>query len=298
VKQATFFLEPIPPFRLDLTVWALRRRSHNEVDLWDGQTFRRALVLNDSPVTVEVTQIAPPETPRLHMTVIGDASEAMVTDALRKLLGLDIDLAAFYQFAASDEHLGPLAARFRGFKPPRYVTLFEALLNAVTAQQITLNLAIQILNRLAQHYGRAVSDLRTLPTPEDLMHQDPEALRQLGFSRQKARTIIDLAGAHLEGRLNIDELSDLDDEAAMTYLRQFHGIGSWTAEYVLLRGLGRLHIYPGNDSGARHSLQRWLGLAETLDYAGVHRTFARWRSYGGLIYLHLLLNGIAETQPL
>jgi DNA-3-methyladenine glycosylase II len=60
--------------------------------------------------------------------------------------------------------------------------------------------------------------------------------------------------------------------------------------------LGRLHIYPGNDSGARNSLQRWLGIA--LDYEGVHRTFDRWRPYAGLIYLHLLLKGIAESQPL
>jgi DNA-3-methyladenine glycosylase II len=298
VTQATFFVEPTPPFRLDLTVWALRRRSHNEVDLWDGQKFRRVLVLNGEPVAVEVAQIAPPETPRLHVTTRGDASEAMVTDALRKLLGLDIDLTAFYDFAASDEHLGLLAARFRGFKPPRYVTLFEALLNAVTAQQITLNLAIQILNRLAQHYGRMVSDLHALPEPEALVNQDPEVLQKMGFSRQKARTIIDLAAAQLAGRLSIEALAELDDEAAMSSLRQFHGIGSWTAEYVLLRGLGRLHIYPGNDSGARNSLQRWLGLTATLDYAGVHRTFARWRSYGGLIYLHLLLDGIAETQPL
>src|SRR5713101_6047817 len=47
--QTTFALEPTPPFRLDLTVWALRRRPHNEVDRWDGQTYRRALILNGEP---------------------------------------------------------------------------------------------------------------------------------------------------------------------------------------------------------------------------------------------------------
>jgi DNA-3-methyladenine glycosylase II len=293
-----FELEPMPPFRLDLTAWALRRRPHNEVDRWDGQMFRRALVLNSSPVALTVTQIAPPETPRLRVTIASaqhtPGLESTVTSALRHLLGLDIDLTAFYQFAASDEHLAPLASRFRGFKPPRYPTLFDALLNAIASQQVTLNLAIQLLNKLAQSYGVAVTDLHTFPQPEALVRQDPEIIRKLGFSGQKARTIVELAGAYLDGRF--DELNTLDDEGAMSYLRQFRGIGSWTAEYILLRGLGRLHIYPGNDSGARNSLQRWLGL--TLDYAAVHRTFDRWRPYAGLIYLHLLLKGIAESQPL
>ena len=293
-----FELEPAPPFRLDLTVWALRRRPHNQVDEWDGQTFRRVLMLGSIPAAVAVTQIAPPEMPRLHVTIV-DAQhmpqvEAVAANALRRLLGLDIDLSAFYQFAAADEHLAPLAARFRGFRPPRYPTLFDALLNAVASQQVTLNLAIQLLNKLAQSYGVAVGELHALPQPEALADRDPEKLRALGFSGHKARTIVELAGAYHDGRF--DQLSTLDDEAAITYLRQFRGIGSWTAEYVLLRGLGRLHIYPGNDSGARNSLQRWLGLA--LDYEGVHRTFDRWRPYAGLIYLHLLLKGIAESQPI
>ena len=298
MESKTFELEPAPPFRLDLTVWALRRRPHNQVDRWDGQMFQRVLMLNSVPVAVAVTQIAAPETPRLHVTATAARHtpdlEAAAAGALRRLLGVDIDLTPFYQFAAADQHLAPLAERFRGFKPPRYPTLFDALLNAVASQQVTLNLAIQLLNKLAQSHGVAVAGLHTLPQPEALARQDPEVLRGLGFSGQKARTIVELAGADLDGRF--DEVGALDDQAAMAYLRGFRGIGSWTAEYVLLRGLGRLHIYPGNDSGARNSLQRWLGTA--LDYEGVDRTFERWRPYAGLIYLHLLLKGIAESQPL
>ena len=224
--------------------------------------------------------------------------EAAVSGVLRKLLGLDIDLTAFYQFAAPDQHLGPLASRFQGFKPPQYATLFEALLNAIASQQVTLDLAIQLLNRLAAIYGVAASDLHALPQAEALVDQDPEALRKLGFSGQKARTIVELAGAYLEGRLNGDELAALDDVAAVNRLCQFRGVGRWTAEYVLLRGFGRLHIFPSGDSGARNGLRRWLGLTESLDDAAVHRTLERWRRYAGLIYLHLLLNRLAESQPL
>jgi DNA-3-methyladenine glycosylase II len=302
--QTTFFLTPTPPFRLDLTVWALRRRAHNQIDLWDGRAYQRAILLGDEPVGVEVIQNGRPDAPQLHVSVTHAAGtprvEAAVTDVLRRLLGIEIDLAGFYQFAESDQHLGPLASRFRGFKPPRYASLFEASLNGIACQQVTLNLGIQMLNRLAATYGVTVTGhtppLYILPSPERLAEQTPEALRSLGFSGQKARTMLDLASAQLEDRLALDHLLALDNESAVSFLREFRGIGRWTAEYVLLRGLGRLDVFPSGDSGARKGLKRWLGLDDTLDYEGVSRTLGRWRPYAGLIYLHLLLKGLADAE--
>ena len=75
-------------------------------------------------------------------------------------------------------------------------------------------------------------------------------------------------------------------------MRTLRGVGRWTAEYVLLRGLGRLHVFPGDDIGARNNLQRWLGLLEPLDYDGVQRALAKWAPFQGLVYLHLLLWGL------
>jgi len=65
-----------------------------------------------------------------------------------------------------------------------------------------------------------------------------------------------------------------------------------------LRGLGRTHVFPGDDVGARKNLQRWLHLRKPLDYAGVHRTVERWRPYGGLVYFHLLLDRLDEAGSL
>ena len=72
-------------------------------------------------------------------------------------------------------------------------------------------------------------------------------------------------------------------------------MGRWTAEYVLLRGLGRLEVFPGDDVGARNNLRRWLGLPDALDYAGVHDAVAPWQSYAGLVYLHLLVDRLAAA---
>jgi DNA-3-methyladenine glycosylase II len=62
--------------------------------------------------------------------------------------------------------------------------------------------------------------------------------------------------------------------------------------------LGRTHIFPGDDVGARNNLQRWLHLAKPLDYEGVRRVQSRWDGYAGLVYFHLLLDRLAEAGSL
>lgn len=247
---------------------------------------------------VAVTQTGPPETPRLRVAVeceqAGPGLRPAVTAALERLLGLRIDPTEFERFAVHDERLGPLARRFRGMKPTRFPSVFECLVNAIACQQVTLTLGIRLLGRLAEAFGLEVSGgkspARAFPRPEDLAGREPEELRSLGFSRQKARALIELAGAVAEGRLDLEALATEPDEVALDRLLQLRGVGRWTAEYVLLRGLGRLHVFPGDDVGARNNLRRWLGTPDPLDYEGVHRALATWRPYAGLIYFHLLLD--------
>jgi len=302
VENVVFQLKPVPPFRLDLTVWALRRRPHNLVDRWDGQTYRRVLLVNDRPVEVAVTQIGPPEAPLLRVEADNCPPQlecvAILTTLLVKLLGLSADLSPFYRLAAADDRLGPIVQRFRGFKPPRFPSVFEALANAIACQQLTLTLGIHLLNRLAARYGPALpgaDEARfAFPRPEDLAGLEPEALRTLGFSRNKGRALIELGRDLGQGTGNLENLKDQEDKAAMTQLLALRGIGRWSAEYVLLRGLGRWSVFPGDDVGGRRRLQTWLDLDESLDYEGVRRHLARWHPYGGLLYFHFLLSHLAE----
>jgi DNA-3-methyladenine glycosylase II len=81
-------------------------------------------------------------------------------------------------------------------------------------------------------------------------------------------------------------------------LTSLSGIGRWSAEYVLLRGLGRLHVFPGDDVGARNNLARWLGLESPLDYGAVRRAVSRWQPYAGMVYFHLLLDRLAAADEL
>ena len=299
----TFSLEPIAPFRLDLIVWVLRRRADNVIDRWDGNTYRRVLIMQGQPLEIEVAQTGSSDKPLLQVTAKGNAlpleARTFVTSALTRMLGTNVDLTEFYRFTEHQPKLDALALQFQGVKPPLFPTIFEALVNALACQQLSLTVGILLLNRLAERYGQSIEKqgvaFPAFPDPENLALLAPEALRTQGFSHQKARAIIELASAIAEKQVNLDELKNLSNEAAVDRLRKLRGVGRWSAEYVLLRGFGRLDVFPGDDVGARNNLQRWLGLPEALDYQGMRDSIAPWSAYGGLIYFHLLLKRLTDA---
>jgi DNA-3-methyladenine glycosylase II len=122
-------------------------------------------------------------------------------------------------------------------------------------------------------------------------------LRAFGFSSRKAQYIISISRFALEGggknaASGLEALESLPDEEAEAGLLTLRGVGRWSAQYVLLRGMGRLGVFPGDDVGARAKLSEWLGVKSGLDYEGVRRIAVRWHPYGGLIYFHLLLKSL------
>ncbi len=300
--HASFVLEPTPPFRLDLTAWTLRRRPDNRIDRWDGQTYRRVLVEDGNPFEIAVTQFEQSGMPRLRVSVTGDMpcsdKRAYINRVLERLLGIHVDLTEFYRFCEKDEVLRSPANQFRGLKPPQFPTYFETLVNAIACQQITLTVGIRLLNRLTEACGLTVETEKGLfhafPRPQQLANMDIEKLREMGFSYRKAHYLTGLAQAVIEGQFDLEEIEKLDDQKAVNRLCTLKGVGRWTAEYFLLRGLGRTHIFPGDDVGARNNLQRWLRLSEPMNYDKVHKSLRHWDAYGGLIYFHLLLKSLAE----
>ncbi len=103
MRQEIFVLDPTPPFRLDLTVWALRRRLGNRIDQWDGTTYTRVLLLDGYPVKVMVSQQGPMTHPRLLVTVSSLVPlaqlKARVSSTLQCMLGTATDVTPCYALA-------------------------------------------------------------------------------------------------------------------------------------------------------------------------------------------------------
>jgi len=145
-------VRPIPPFRLDLTVWALRRRPRNHIDRWDGSTYRRVIRIGAQRIELAVRQTGAAAEPRVIVHAApaprSSSGRVRIEAILDRLLGLHVDVSRWYALAARDERLRRLAERFRGVKPPRFPTIFEALVNAFACQQLSLEAGLELLNRL------------------------------------------------------------------------------------------------------------------------------------------------------
>jgi DNA-3-methyladenine glycosylase II len=305
VAGLTFTLRPQPPFRLDLTVWALRRRAHNVVDRFDDGVWRRVLVIGNSPVLIAVRQTRFGEHPEIEVTILASRPQAMkaeIAAIVTRMLGLDRDLSDFYRLACGDAHLRELADRLRGMKPVRYATAFEAFANAVACQLFSLSAGMHVLNRLTEAFGMLSNIdgpaplIRSFPPAAAIAHSNPDALRALGLSRQKGQYLIGLAQLAIDPKdPDFVSIGQLDDDDAIARLSKIRGVGRWTAEYVMLRGFGRINIFPGDDVGGRNKLFEWLGMSDAPTYDGVGRMLERWRPYGGLIYLHLIVNAVVDA---
>ncbi len=304
MADLTFTLQPRPPFRLDLTVWALRRRAHNVVDRFDDGSWRRMLVIGKLPTAVAVRQTRDGERPEIEVRITATrprAVKAEVAAIVTRMLGLDFDLSPFYRLAHKDPHLRELAERLRGMKPVRYATVFEAFANAVACQLVSLSAGMHVLNRLATAFGVSAevdgiaAPMRSFPLAARVARSNPDAMRALGLSRQKGEYLIGLAQlANDPQDRDFASIGRLTDDDAIARLSKIRGVGRWTAEYVMLRGFGRINIFPGDDVGARNKLFEWLGVTDAPTYDRVGKMLERWHPYGGLIYLHLIVNAVAK----
>ncbi len=278
-----------PPFRLDLTVNALRRLAVNVVDiLTPGGEYVRALSGGDPPLVVRTVQTGPSA---LEVTIQGRAHEhARALAAVRRMLGVDRDLSHFGKAAAGMPWLRPLARRMRGVKPPRYPSLWEAFVNAVLFQQVSLQAASAIVTRLIATCGTRVESsglsLYAFPEARRVAAESDGALRAAGLSAGKIATLRRAGEALASGALDERELEALASPDAIARLREIKGIGPWTATVILLRGLGRLDVFPMNDTSVARNLSL-VGGPSTL--GGVADVLAALRPQQGMLYYHLLL---------
>jgi len=243
------------------------------------------------PTELAVRQEGSPATPRLIVTAtpsLGTMAERRhVRSIVESLLGSRIDLRNWYRLAEADRRLRPLAARFRGVKPPRFPTIFEALVNGFACQQLSLVVGLELLNRLAVlcdvRRGTGRHATYAFPGPHDVARLPPSSYQGIGFSRQKVRALLALARDIDRHDIDFGGLTQSGADAVRAALLERRGVGRWTAEYVLLRGLGRLQVFPGDDVGAQKSPMAWaLGAVGLRGRQQSRREMAAIRGHGVL----------------
>jgi DNA-3-methyladenine glycosylase II len=157
---------------------------------------------------------------------------------------------------------------------------YEGLFRMIVEQQVSVAAAASIWGRTVEGLGGAV-------TPEAVLAHDVEALRAFGLSGQKARYGREIALAQVEGRIDLDHMQTLSDEAVIAALTAIRGVGKWTAETYLMFCEGRLNVFPGGDVALQEAM-RWADRAEVRpNEKQAYARAERWRPHRG-VAAHLL----------
>jgi DNA-3-methyladenine glycosylase II len=107
----------------------------------------------------------------------------------------------------------------------------------------------------------------------------------------------DLSEHALSGRLQLNRLGRLDDEAVIEQLVAVRGIGRWTAQMFLMFALGRLDVFPHDDLGLRSSLKRLYGLADLPDKKTSHTLAEPWSPYRSIATWYCWRLGDLKSDP-
>ncbi|MFW5904709.1 MAG: DNA-3-methyladenine glycosylase family protein [bacterium] len=171
-------------------------------------------------------------------------------------------------FASLVRQVGPVRI------PARSGNAFSTLFRAIVYQQLAGKAAATI-------HERAVEALAGAVRPEVLLDTAEADLRGAGLSRSKLRAARDLAGRIVAGRLDLEALPELPDEAVEEELIQVWGIGRWTARMFLLFDLTRPDVWPVGDLGVRQGWARIHGMEEAPDAKALQPLgdpYRPWRS--------------------
>ncbi len=293
--RVRYSVSPRGPYSLERTLSRFSRFPES-VDRFEAGIYRRLLFLRGRPLFLDVRQKGSPSRARLVIEITGAEArtreaKALANRVLDRVLGTSTDVRPFYRGFRADALLGPLIRRHLGLRVAGRLTAWETLLQIVLSQQIHLKLAHGMLSDLAENLGRkARLDGRlyySFPSPGAVDAERVSVLRRFRLSQAKAETLKRLAAAFASGALSDERLSSLSDEEAIELLTSHKGVGRWTAEFTLLRGLGRMDIFPGGDLGVvKYLAQGMLGYDGLALEKDMRRFAERWRPYRGLALIY------------
>jgi DNA-3-methyladenine glycosylase II len=200
------------------------------------------------------------------------------------LLGLPFDLDAFRAWATEQPVLAEIVARLPGLRPPLVPNPFEALVSAITTQQVSLQSAAAIRSRFVARYGTRHVHATEFPSRELVAGASVDELRSFGFSERKAEYLLGLARSDLD----LEGLQTLPDEEVIEMLTALRGLGRWTADWFLGRALARPSAWPAGDLGLRKAVAAFYADGRALSIEEVRMYGEQFAPFQNLSAHYLL----------
>ncbi|HTY14959.1 MAG TPA: DNA-3-methyladenine glycosylase [Methanoregulaceae archaeon] len=289
-----FVLTPKIPYNFHLSA-AIFSGGDPAIRTYSNGTFTQALLIGGQPFRVRLGRDA--GSARLNLSVFPDPADTgvgdpTVRDAVISLFNIYDDLIPFYRTVGEDLVMSRLVRDLEGLKVPTTATVFEALVDSIIEQQISLPVAHTLQTRLIKETGTEIEDGNSLyycyPTPNVLAATPPALFRRCGMTARKGEYIREISAAIVSGDLDVEAFRNYPDtEEIIDEMVRIRGIGKWTAELTVLRGIHKLDAFPADDVALRRIIAGFYRNGDRIDAGEAREIAKQWGSYKGLAAFYL-----------
>lgn len=272
-------------FDFQQTVNMLQRGPHDPINIVEINKWTRCFRLEKNIVLIRTTKN------KIIMSKVlsGNIKPAQQKILIEESLGLDDPILL--------EKVQPIPYAEKinsvlGLTVPGYPDFFEAIVQIIIGQQVSVSAANKIRANFIHQFGGIVTydsqHYNHFPHPESVLQESIESLRKSGLSHNKAKSVLHVAEAFHENAdvqgLNKKSLNN----DIYKILMQLHGVGEWTVDWLLLRGFRRFEIIPSTDLFVRKAFTWWLNKKILMTAAQVKRYEQKLFPYGGVIAYRVL----------
>jgi DNA-3-methyladenine glycosylase II len=301
----TFTVDAVAPFNFDLTAHIFSF-GDKQIRIYANGQFSQVLKVNGKIVLVKLTSTGIVEQPKIiaemkSISPITPQDGQKIEEAIKFIFNLNFDLCAFYSELKNDYTMTQFAQQLYGLKNPTTPTVFEALVDSIVEQQISIKVAHTLEERLVKKFGEALTlDGETYyayPTPQNIARVSVEEIGNCGLSQRKAEYIHGVAKLIADGKLDLDQLKiHQNPEEIIAELDEIRGIGVWTAELTMLRGMQKLDALPADDLGIRRVISKYYCGEKPIKADEAREIAKSWGKWKGLAAFYLIIAEVKDIK--
>jgi len=279
-----------PPLDWGALLEFVGRRCTAGVEQVEAGTYRRTVRLGKRTGWVCVDHHVGAQAVRIELSASLAPVQDEVVARLRAMLDLDMSPEVVARALGRDPLLGPSLRRNPGLRIAGAFDGFESAVRVVLGQQVSVAAATTISGRLARALGGAIRTPfqgldRLSAIPAAILAAGEDRIAGLGMPGARARTLVALARAHVDGVLELHPGAPL--AITRERLLEIPGVGPWTAEVVAMRSLGAADAFPAGDLG----VLRALGTRSIREAEARAELWRPWRAYAAMHLWDTLARG-------
>lgn len=306
MPSQSIILKPVSPFSFDLSA-RIFSEGDREIRSYQGGRFTQLICVDGTLIHLSLESRGTVDVPELRAELtserrLSEAEEKTAAEIVNVLFNLHFDPEPFYKAVKRDPTMTHITRRLRGLRSLTTQTVFEALLDSIVEQQISLKVANSLERRLVKRFGETLTVCNEVfyayPTAERLASASVEDLRACGLSQRKAEYIKEIATLVASGKLDLEKFKTYSSaEEVVKELDEVRGIGTWTAELTVLRSMRKWDAFPADDLGLRRLIAHYYCREKGVTSAEAREIAELWGKWKGLAAYYLVVAEIVGIEP-